>query len=90
MKPYISYDFEENIVIDIAFISLQAYQSPQRCSRLLRRHLSSKRQTAISRACLCSGNIRTFHTSPTAEGQVVPFLLSDIGEGIREVNVKEW
>ena len=24
------------------------------------------------------------------EGNVVPFKLSDIGEGIREVNVKEW
>ncbi|XP_066538158.1 lipoamide acyltransferase component of branched-chain alpha-keto acid dehydrogenase complex, mitochondrial-like [Hoplias malabaricus] len=33
---------------------------------------------------------RTFRTSCAASGQVLQFKLSDIGEGIMEVTVKEW
>ncbi|XP_032883827.1 lipoamide acyltransferase component of branched-chain alpha-keto acid dehydrogenase complex, mitochondrial isoform X1 [Amblyraja radiata] len=34
--------------------------------------------------------LRTLRTSAAVNGQVVQFKLSDIGEGITEVNVKEW
>jgi len=37
-----------------------------------------------------NNQLRSFHRSCFELGQVVPFNLSDIGEGIREVNVKEW
>ena len=33
---------------------------------------------------------RFFHTSKIFYGEKVPFKLSDIGEGITEVTVKEW
>jgi len=33
---------------------------------------------------------RRFHTSRVSRGEVVKFHLSDIGEGIKEVTVKEW
>ncbi|KAF6022202.1 hypothetical protein EB796_019492 [Bugula neritina] len=33
---------------------------------------------------------RSFHTAENRHGKVVPFLLADIGEGIREVVIKEW
>ncbi|KAK2183331.1 hypothetical protein NP493_315g03049 [Ridgeia piscesae] len=66
------------------------YQKQRRCGCLLGRHLSLKKQSIASARCFCSVSIRTFHTSQPAAGQMVPFLLSDIGEGIREVNVKEW
>ncbi|CAH1773663.1 unnamed protein product [Owenia fusiformis] len=33
---------------------------------------------------------RAFHASLVSQGKIVPFKLSDIGEGIREVHVKEW
>lgn len=31
-----------------------------------------------------------YHTSSVFNGKIVPFILSDIGEGIAEVQVKEW
>ncbi|XP_046745343.1 lipoamide acyltransferase component of branched-chain alpha-keto acid dehydrogenase complex, mitochondrial isoform X2 [Diprion similis] len=34
--------------------------------------------------------LRSVSTSVSLQGRVVPFKLSDIGEGIREVTVKEW
>jgi len=34
--------------------------------------------------------IRSFHPSIVVFGEKVPFKLSDIGEGITEVTVKEW
>ncbi|XP_010869655.2 lipoamide acyltransferase component of branched-chain alpha-keto acid dehydrogenase complex, mitochondrial isoform X2 [Esox lucius] len=37
---------------------------------------------------LCSA--RFFHTSYVKPGPILPFKLSDIGEGIMEVTVKEW
>uniref|UniRef100_A0A8C7W376 Dihydrolipoamide acetyltransferase component of pyruvate dehydrogenase complex n=1 Tax=Oncorhynchus mykiss TaxID=8022 RepID=A0A8C7W376_ONCMY len=37
---------------------------------------------------LCSS--RFFHTSYVTSGPILPFKLSDIGEGIMEVTVKEW
>ncbi|KAH0618372.1 hypothetical protein JD844_017509 [Phrynosoma platyrhinos] len=33
---------------------------------------------------------RLFRTTPVSSGQIVQFKLSDIGEGITEVTVKEW
>ncbi|KAL1023194.1 hypothetical protein UPYG_G00037520 [Umbra pygmaea] len=37
---------------------------------------------------LCSA--RSFRTNYVTRGPILPFKLSDIGEGIREVTVKEW
>jgi 2-oxoisovalerate dehydrogenase E2 component (dihydrolipoyl transacylase) len=37
-----------------------------------------------------SKNIRCFSLNNCDHSQVVPFHLSDIGEGIKEVTVKEW
>ncbi|XP_065905248.1 lipoamide acyltransferase component of branched-chain alpha-keto acid dehydrogenase complex, mitochondrial-like [Dysidea avara] len=34
--------------------------------------------------------VRRFHTNPVISGKVIPFNLSDIGEGIAEVQVLEW
>ncbi|XP_074640677.1 lipoamide acyltransferase component of branched-chain alpha-keto acid dehydrogenase complex, mitochondrial-like [Tubulanus polymorphus] len=34
--------------------------------------------------------LKQFHTTPGSNSQVVQFNLSDIGEGIREVVIKEW
>ena len=38
----------------------------------------------------CSLPISYLHTSPPSASEVVQFRLSDIGEGIKEVTVKEW
>lgn len=37
-----------------------------------------------------STHLRHFHHTSRCYGDTVPFLLSDIGEGIREVSLKEW
>jgi len=34
--------------------------------------------------------VRQFHSTPACCSDTVSFLLSDIGEGIREVSIKEW
>jgi hypothetical protein len=31
-----------------------------------------------------------FHSSPKQANKIIPFNLTDIGEGIKEVTVKEW
>ncbi|XP_022243715.1 lipoamide acyltransferase component of branched-chain alpha-keto acid dehydrogenase complex, mitochondrial-like isoform X2 [Limulus polyphemus] len=42
-------------------------------------------------SCFCKiSNSRSFYLSTANHGEVVPFKLSDIGEGIGEVTVKEW
>ncbi|VDP41025.1 unnamed protein product [Soboliphyme baturini] len=33
---------------------------------------------------------RSIHRSPVCLGKVIPFKLADVGEGIAEVQVKEW
>ena len=40
--------------------------------------------------CKKYSNTRYLHVSATFFGEKVPFKLSDIGEGITEVTVKEW
>ncbi|XP_076353438.1 dihydrolipoamide branched chain transacylase E2 isoform X2 [Tachypleus tridentatus] len=42
-------------------------------------------------SCFCKvSNQRSFYVSAANHGEVVPFNLSDIGEGIGEVTIKEW
>ncbi|XP_033115055.1 lipoamide acyltransferase component of branched-chain alpha-keto acid dehydrogenase complex, mitochondrial-like isoform X2 [Anneissia japonica] len=50
-------------------------------------HLEKSQSSIIQRHCLFK---RYLHTSNVSFGEVVPFKLSDIGEGIAEVTIKEW
>ena len=46
-------------------------------------------QTVVSNSLPCTS--RDLHTTvPRHNATVVPFKLSDIGEGIAEVTIKEW
>ncbi|XP_051979642.1 lipoamide acyltransferase component of branched-chain alpha-keto acid dehydrogenase complex, mitochondrial [Xyrauchen texanus] len=65
-------------------------------SARLHKHCCSKIQTACliyrphSYSLSAGQQHRFFHTSYVAARPIMPFKLSDIGEGIMEVTVKEW
>ncbi|CAJ1059529.1 lipoamide acyltransferase component of branched-chain alpha-keto acid dehydrogenase complex%2C [Xyrichtys novacula] len=74
------------------FRRLLSQQYRRRCFRI--QSLKSDR-TLQPLAFRCDRNLlmfssRTLHTSTVSHGPIVQFKLSDIGEGIMEVTVKEW
>ncbi|CAG7819502.1 unnamed protein product [Allacma fusca] len=64
----------------------------RRRTRLEHRAFSSCTSNQLTFTCRCSGLVRfqQFHVSASLSQEIVPFKLSDIGEGIKEVTVKEW
>ncbi|XP_015510637.2 lipoamide acyltransferase component of branched-chain alpha-keto acid dehydrogenase complex, mitochondrial isoform X1 [Neodiprion lecontei] len=54
------------------------------------RHLATSRLVLPPKNIKLEAVLRSVSTSVSLQGRVVPFKLSDIGEGIREVTVKEW
>ena len=52
-------------------------------------HFNSSRINLLKSAFSCNISSRSFHLSCT-RSEVVQFNLSDIGEGIKEVTIKEW
>ncbi|XP_041648179.1 lipoamide acyltransferase component of branched-chain alpha-keto acid dehydrogenase complex, mitochondrial [Cheilinus undulatus] len=72
------------------FRRLLSQQYRRRCFRLQTLRCDRTVQPLVFR---CDRNLlmfRTLHTATVSRGPIVQFKLSDIGEGIMEVTVKEW
>ena len=40
--------------------------------------------------CIVTNLTGVFYTITAFRGKVIPFLLADVGEGIAEMQIKEW
>ncbi|XP_073449147.1 lipoamide acyltransferase component of branched-chain alpha-keto acid dehydrogenase complex, mitochondrial [Aquarana catesbeiana] len=70
-----------------SFVRLASFRQLTSCNRFLL--IKSCKQQPHSSHLLTS-QIRYFRTISALNGQIVQFKLSDIGEGITEVTVKDW
>ncbi|XP_060890740.1 lipoamide acyltransferase component of branched-chain alpha-keto acid dehydrogenase complex, mitochondrial [Labrus mixtus] len=72
------------------FRRLLSQQYRRRCFRLQSFRSDRSVQPLVFRCDRNMPTFRTLHTATVSRGPIVQFKLSDIGEGIMEVTVKEW
>ncbi|XP_065812443.1 lipoamide acyltransferase component of branched-chain alpha-keto acid dehydrogenase complex, mitochondrial [Labrus bergylta] len=72
------------------FRRLLSQQYRRRCFRLQSFRYDRSVQPLVFRCDRNMLTFRTLHTATVSRGPIVQFKLSDIGEGIMEVTVKEW